>query len=91
MNYITHMKGGTQVTGRDLIIYILQNNLEDEEVFKDGKFAGFLTVEETAAKFKVGPATVKAWIIEGNLDAIQINDSLFIPCNGELRIGSSNS
>ena len=28
------------MTGRDLIIYILTNNLENEFVFKDGKFIG---------------------------------------------------
>lgn len=31
------------MTGRDLILYILMNNLEDEPVFEEGKFIGFVT------------------------------------------------
>jgi hypothetical protein len=44
------------MTGRDLIVYILQNNLENEPVFKDGKFIGFMTEGEAAEKFDVGVA-----------------------------------
>ena len=51
------MKGEISVTGRDLILYILSNNLEDEEVFKDGKLIGFLTAWEAAEKMNVGIAT----------------------------------
>ena len=50
------------MTGRDLIIYILQNNLEDEEIFKDGKFIGFVTLNEAAVRLNVGVETVKASI-----------------------------
>lgn len=42
------------MTGRDLIIYILQNNLEDEEMFIDAKCLGFLDENDVAAKFEVG-------------------------------------
>ena len=41
------------MTGRDLIIYIMQNNLEDEVVLKDGFFVGFMDENEAAAKFGV--------------------------------------
>ena len=40
------MKGDSYMTGRDLIVYILSNNLENEEVFKDGKFIGFIPAQE---------------------------------------------
>ena len=36
------------MTGRDLIVYIMLNKLEDEQVFKDGKLLGFLTEAEAA-------------------------------------------
>ena len=39
------------MTGRDLIIYILENNLENEPVYKDGRLLGFLTVTEAAVEF----------------------------------------
>ena len=48
------------MTGKELIIYILQNNLEDEIVIKDGIFVWLMNEEEAAAKFDVGVATVKA-------------------------------
>lgn len=67
------------MTGRDLIIYILENHLEDEELFKDGKIPGLLTYEEAAVKFGVGIDTIKAWIVLGCLDAITIYGFHYIP------------
>lgn len=69
------------MTGRDLIIYILQNGLEDKSIFEDGRFLGFMTIEETAAKYDVGDSTVIAWILLGYLDSISIGDTIYIPAN----------
>lgn len=66
------------MTGRDLIIYILANGLENEPIFKDGNFIGFMTAEETAAKFEVGVSTVAAWYALDMIDGIVIGDRLFI-------------
>ena len=71
------------MTGRDLIIYILKNNLENELVFKDGKFIGYMTVEEAARKMDVGIATIYALINLEMLDCIIIGDVAFIPANFE--------
>lgn len=67
------------MTGRDLIIYILQHNLEDEPVFKDGVFIGFLTVDDAAEKMSVGPATVSGWTKLGMLDSICVDGGTYIP------------
>lgn len=67
------------MTGRELILYILSNKLEDEEVFKDGKLVGFRTIDETAVAWQVGTATIQAWIQQGWLDTIKIGDTIFIP------------
>ena len=67
------------MTGRDLIIYILKNHLEDEPVFKDGVFVGFLTVDEAAEKLMVGPATVSSWVQLGMLDNIWVDGGTYIP------------
>lgn len=67
------------MTGRQLILYILMNDLEDDVVFKDGKFLDFLTEEEVAAKFKVGTATVKTWCTLGLVKGFKIGDSIFFP------------
>ena len=69
------------MNGRDLILYILKNNLEDEPVFKDGKLLGFITLHEFAVKNNVGTATVAAWVVEKRIPNIKIGDYLFIPAN----------
>lgn len=49
------------MTGRELILYILQNNLENEVIIKDGLFVELLNEQEAAAKFNVGVATIRTW------------------------------
>lgn len=65
--------------GKDLILYILQNNLEDEEIFQNGRLLGFMTAEEAAVKFGVGTSTIIAWISTGQLQVVKIGDMIFIP------------
>lgn len=71
------------MTGRDLIIYILSNGLEDEPIYKDGKILGFMSEEEAAAKFEVGIATLRVWNAQGSLHGVRIGDRLYIPQNAE--------
>lgn len=73
------------MTGRDLIIYILKNGLENEPVFNNDKFIGFITAGEAAAKLEVGVATIFAWISQGRLDGVQIGDVVYIPADFELK------
>ena len=72
------------MTGRDLIIYILANNLEDEFVFKDGRILGYLSVSEVAEKMNVGISTVYAWITQGLLNCIIMHGVIYIPANFEI-------
>lgn len=65
------------MTGKELILYILQNNLEDTVVLKDGIFIGFMTEEEAAAKFDVGVATIRAWYQCKMIKGTQIGDYLY--------------
>ena len=67
------------MTGRDLIIYILENHLEDEPVFKNGKFIGFTTPDEFAAATNVGVATVHAWINQGRIESEAVREGIYIP------------
>lgn len=66
------------MTGKELIIYILQNNLENEPISLNGRFLDFISVEESAAKFEVGPETVKIWFSMGIIDGITIGDRVYI-------------
>lgn len=67
------------MTGRDLIVYILQNHLEDEDIFKDGVFVGFMKASEVASRLNVGTATIRAWVDMKYMNGIIINDEVYIP------------
>lgn len=69
------------MTGRDLIIYILENGLENELVFKDGTFIGFITVEEAALRMGTGVATIYALINLEMLDCVVVGDTVFVPAD----------
>lgn len=71
------------MTGKDLIVYILQNNLEDELIFQNNRFIGFASEEELASKFSVGVATIKWWHSIGWLKGIKIGKSIFFPAGIE--------
>ena len=65
------------MAGKDLIIYILQNNLENEVVIKDRIIIKIMNEEEAAVKFDVGTAQIKAWYTCGMLDGTKIGDHLY--------------
>jgi len=71
------------MTGKELIIYILNNDLEDEPVFQDGRFIGFITAREAAEKMGVGVATIFVWMAQGKLDGMLIGGTLYIPADFE--------
>lgn len=68
------------MTGRDLIIYILQNGLEDKPVFENGTLVGFMTEQQFAEKMSVAVATVKVWVNRGDVtNVIRVGDTILIP------------
>lgn len=67
------------MTGRELMIYILANKLEEKPVFENGKFIGYYTLLEAAEHFEVGTETVKAWVKRGMLNGVEVNDEIFVP------------
>ena len=69
------------MTGRELIMYILTNHLEDEPVFKDGRLMGFMTLEEAAVKLGIGSASVQTMAQLGLIDSVQIAGMTYIPVN----------
>lgn len=74
------------MTGKELIGYILDNDLLNEPVFKDGTFIGFMTDSEAAVKLDVGTATVRVWVHTGALEGIRIGDNLYIPVTSVARL-----
>lgn len=77
------------MTGRDLIIYILAHGLEDEPVFENGRFIGFMTAEEAAVKMNVGVMTIRIWVGLGQLRGLMIGDNLYIPADAKSPMESS--
>lgn len=72
------------MTGRELILYILENGLEDEEVINNGRLIGFLTINEVAVKTNVGSATVSTWILQKRIPSVCIGDTFYVPATFKL-------
>lgn len=64
--------------GRELIIYIMENGLEDVNVFDAEFFKAFPTVGDVAVTFNVGIATVEAWLDNGCLVGIEFEGVTYI-------------
>lgn len=60
-----------QITGRELIVLILENGLENEVLLT------LSSEEELAVKFGVGVATIKVWETLGRIHGWKIGDSLY--------------
>lgn len=73
------------MTGRELILYILENNLENEPIFENGRFIGFMSASEAASKFDVGVETIKLWVKFGRLNGVTIDDEVYILPNTSLK------
>ena len=60
-----------QITGRELIMLILDNRLENDVLLT------LLSEEELAVRFEVGVATIKTWESLGMIHGWKIGDSLY--------------
>lgn len=69
------------MTGRDLIIYILENRLEDTTILEDGNIPGFMTIGQAAEKWNVGEATVSTWINLRRILAFTLGNKTYIPAD----------
>lgn len=67
------------MTGKDLIIYILNNNLEDEPVIKDGHLIGFKTDIEIASKMGVGRETIKVLVELYKIPHLVVTKTFYVP------------
>ena len=77
------------MTGRELIMYILENHLEDEPVFRNGTFVGYTSDVKFAEMLGVGLATVHTWALLGRLKgAIMIGDKIYIPITCDLQMNA---
>lgn len=63
------------LTGKELILYILQNNLEDSNCFTSDLFMSDL---EAAVKFGVGVETIRIWAALNIIKNIRVGKHVFI-------------
>lgn len=77
------------MTGRELVLYIISHGLEDEQVYENGKFIGFMTAGEAAVKMNVGIMTIHVWVSQKKLNGIMIGDTLYIPADSKSPMESS--
>ena len=66
------------MTGRDLIIYILENGLEDKEVLDGDKILGFETLYGLAEKKDTGVETIFALCKIHDVSTVLINNKVCI-------------
>lgn len=78
------------MTGRELIVYILENHLEDEPVFKDGAFVGFVPVGKAAEEMNVGLASMDVMINMYGADYICTEDGIYLPFNYKSQLPTIN-
>lgn len=75
------------MTGRELMVYILENNLEEKDVFEilfNSNAA--LNIYKAAEKFNVGAATINAWVQAGYLKGYVYKGQLRIPADAKPNI-----
>lgn len=79
------------MTGREIIMFILENHLEDTVIFDGNKFRGLLTVEEAAVMLNYGVPTVKALYEMKKIPGFEVNGTIYIYDSKELKeyIGKS--
>lgn len=77
------------MTGRELILYILNNNLEDEPITKSGTLIGYITIADAASKFGVGEATVKVWFQFGVIEGIKVGETILIEADAVPDLGKN--
>ena len=62
-----------KMTGRELIVFIMQNKLEDETLIE------LMSETEAAAKFDVGVSTIRVWYNYGYITGgLAIGDTLYL-------------
>ena len=72
------------MTGRELVIFIMENGLEDSKLFEDGTPGeGFHSMIEAAHKFDVGEATIQVWCERKLIPSIKLGNAYYIPKNAK--------
>lgn len=66
------------MTGRELIIFILENNFEDVEFTNVCDILGVMTVKQAALKWNTGEATIKNFIRTQKIRGWKNGENIYI-------------
>lgn len=66
------------MTGRELIIWILENGLEDKELLKDGEVYGFTSIDKAAVELEFGPTSVQSMMLAEGMSPHIIGGKMYI-------------
>ena len=66
------------MTGRDMIMLILQNRLEDADVLIDLSTLGLYTIEQDAVKLEVGVRSIEVMCALNELKSIIVDGKKYI-------------
>lgn len=66
------------MTGREIIMFILENNLENTVIFEDTDIPCFMTLEEAAMKWGVGPYSVETFYKMGKIRGFDAGGKIYI-------------
>lgn len=73
------------MTGKELIIYILENDLLDKSMFDCDNVVGLLSVSEAAIALGAGNATILAHIKIGTIDTVRVGKMDFVIDNDKFK------
>lgn len=77
------------MTGREIIIYILENGLENVEMIPKEDFEltlSLIPIEEVASMTELGVESVKAWVSMGYLDTVDKNGKTYVVRNDKFKV-----
>ena len=67
------------MTGRELMMFILENGLENENIFSGDILSELcMTADEAAIKFNTGVSTINSWIKMGKIPTLTINGITYV-------------
>ena len=67
------------MTGKELIIYILENDLGDSPVFEDNTFIGFVPAGRVAEELGIGLTSLWIKLELYDVDYIEVNGDVYLP------------
>lgn len=66
------------MTGRELVVFIMENHLEDTTIFDGNMLPGLMTLDEAAVKWNSGRNTLKALFEMGKIPGVIIDEKIYI-------------